>query len=383
MARSAKILSAVAVILAIAALYVLNPSLPVPESGQSALLYQPGPFQIARESLELTDNTRPTNPNGNYAGSPVRELNGFVWYPKTSQPQSFPLIIYSHGFMSSVSEPEYLVDFLVPRGYILVAVNYPLSHGGAPGGPNVNDVVNQPADVSFVIDSLLARNADSSDSLYGLLDPERIAAVGLSLGGLTTQLVAYHRDLRDPRLRAAVSIAGPSNFLEARFFETSDIPFMMIAGSADAAIPYESNAAPIPSKAVNSVLVTLDKGSHVGFAGMSATFSRWFRHPDQLICPLLLSNLDLENSQPRPILAVDPELGISNPEEVPCMMSTFERAMRPADQQMLTRLALLAFLEKEFSFDAGTREQMEQYIARGFAAENPAALVNRNSQSNI
>jgi len=326
--------------------------------------------------MAIVDTSRPTNPNGDYAGTAARGLNGFIWYPETPDQQSFPLIIYSHGFMSSASEAEYLVDFLVPRGYILVAVNYPLSHGGAPGGPNVNDVINQPGDVSFIIDTLLARNTDPTDSLYGLLDPSRMAAVGLSLGGLTTQLVAYHRDVRDPRLSAAVSIAGPSNFLEPKFFKTSAIPFMMIAGSADAAIPYESNAAPIPSKAPNSLLVTLDKGSHVGFASMSATFFRWFRHPDQLICPLLLSNLDLEGSEAESILAADAEIGISISEEVPCMMETFERAMRPADQQMLTRLALYAFLEQEFSDDPEQRQLMQRYLNGGFGAENPTAKVN-------
>lgn len=376
MTRFKKILLGLIVTGALAAVYVLNPRLPAPEAGQSALLYQAGGFDIAREAIELLDTSRPTDPNGDFAGSAVRELKGFVWYPETSDQQSFPLIVYSHGFMSSVSEAEYLVDFLVPKGYILAAVNYPLSHGGAPGGPNVNDVINQPGDVSFVIDALLARNADTEDSLYRLVDPSRIAAAGLSLGGLTTQLVAFHRDVLDPRLSAAVSIAGPSSFLEPTFFETSDIPFMMIAGSADAAIPYATNAAPIPSKASNSILVTLDKGSHVGFAGMSATFFRWFRHPDQLICPLLLNNLDLEGSESEPILEADSEIGISISEEVPCMMETFDRAMRPADQQMLTRLALYAFLEKEFSHDIEQRQQMERYLNGGFAAENPTVNVN-------
>jgi predicted dienelactone hydrolase len=374
MTRFKKILLGLFLALMLAAVFVLNPNLPVPKAGQSALLYKPGELEIAHESIELVDTSRPTSPNGEYAGSITRELNGSIWYPRTSDQQSLPLIVYSHGFMSSVSEAEYLVDFLVPKGYILAAVNYPLSHGGAAGGPNVNDVINQPEDVSFVIDTLLSRSADAQDSLYGLVDPSRIAAVGLSLGGLTTQLLAFHRDVRDQRLSAAVSIAGPSTFLEPGFFQTSDIPFMMIAGSADAAIPYATNAAPIPSKASSSILVTLDKGSHVGFAGMSATFFRFFRHPDQLICPLLLSNL--ERSEADPILAADVEIGISISEEVPCMMKTFDRAMRPGEQQMLTRLALYAFLEKEFSVNAEQRQQMKHYLNGEFAAENPGAKVN-------
>ncbi len=377
MTRTKKTLLTLTLVLALATIYVLNPIEPTPEAGQSAQLYQPGSFDIAREPLALIDTSRPLNANGDFAGGPERELNGFVWYPETQDEQSFPLIVYSHGFMSSVAEVDYLVEFLVPKGYIIAGVNYPLSHMGAPGGPNVNDVINQPGDVSFVIDALLARNEDAADSLSGMIDPSRIAAVGLSLGGLTTQLLTFHRDVRDPRISVAVSIAGPSSFLDPGFFATTNIPFMMIAGSADAVVPYASNAAPIPAKANNSVLVTLDKGSHVGFAGRSARFFRWFRHPDQPICPLLLRNLRGEEEGFEPILTADADIGISVTEDMPCTMETFERAMRPADQQMLTRLALYAFLEKEFSRDAEIRLQMERYLNDGFEIENPAAKVNQ------
>lgn len=370
-----KILLGLGAVLVLAALYVFNPQMPVPEGRQSASLYQPGTLGVSREAIELVDTSRPTKPNGDFEGSSTRDLNGLVWYPETRVQKPFPLIIYSHGFMSSAAEPEYLVDFLVPKGYVVVAVNYPLTHGGAPGGPNINDVINQVGDVSFLIDEMLARNADEQDSIYGLLDPSRIAAVGLSLGGLTTQLVAYHRDVRDPRIKAAVSIAGPGSFLERKFFKTTDIPFMMIAGSDDAMVPYEANAAPIPSKVDNSLLVTLEKGSHVGFARLSSVFLRWARHPDKMICPLLLDGLDREDREDETVLVSDAALGISTSGVPPCTMDTFDRAMRPADQQMLTRLALYAFLEKVFADEADRRRQMDRYLATRFATENPAASI--------
>lgn len=370
-----KILLGLAAALILVTIYVLNPRLPTPDGEQSAVLYEPGALGVARQSIALTDPSRPTHPNGDFEGSPVRELNGYLWIPDRRAQKPFPLIVYSHGFMSSVAEPQYLVDFLVPKGYAIIAVDYPLTHGGAPGGANAGDVVNQPGDVSFLIDALLARNADPQDSLYGVLDPSRIAAVGLSLGGLTTTFAAYHRDLRDPRLAAAVSIAGPSSFLEPRFFETASIPFMMIAGSADAIIPYGDNAAPIPDKVSNSQLVTLHQGSHVGFADVARIYMRWFRHPDKPLCPLLLRSLDRESEEAEQMLAPDPDLGISTAGEPPCSMEHFERAMRPAEQQMLTRLALYAFLEQSFADDAAQRQQMARYLAAVLADENPAVSV--------
>lgn len=370
-----KILLGLAAALILAALYVLNPRLPTPTGEQSATLYQPGSLGILREPLALTDTSRPTLPNGDFEGSPVRELNGFLWVPERQEQKPFPLIVYSHGFMSSVAEPQFLVDFLVPKGYAMAAVDFPLSHGGAPGGANAGDVVNQPGDISFLLDALLARNADEQDSLYGVLDPSRIAAVGLSLGGLTTQFAAFHRHLLEPRLKAAVSIAGPSSFLESDFFESNTIPFLMIAGSADAIIPYETNAAPIPDKVSNGRLVTLQHGSHVGFADPARLYMRWFHHPDRPLCPLLLRSLDRQSSETEPLLAADPALGVTEPEELPCAMEDFPRAMRPAVQQMLTRLALLAFLDEVFADSEGRRHDMARYLNDVFASENPAVSV--------
>ncbi|MEX1198598.1 MAG: hypothetical protein WEB57_12155 [Pseudohongiellaceae bacterium] len=376
MNRFLKVLLTLFVVLALAALYVLNPRLPTPDGEQSASLYQPGTLRITREPVALTDTSRATPPNGDFRGSAERNLDGFIWYPEAREAGPFPLIVYSHGFMSSVAEAEYVVDFLVPKGYAVVAVDYPLSHGGAPGGPTVTDVLNQAGDVSFVIDSMLARNADAQDSLHGLLDPSRIAAVGLSLGGMTTQLAAYHRDERDRRLAAAVSIAGPSEALERAFFQTTDIPFLMIAGSSDAIVPYEANAAPIPDKVDNSLLVTLDDASHTGFASVASTFMRWFNHPDALVCPMLLDGLEGESGdRDKPMLEPDPSVNIVASNTAPCTMDSFDRSMRPGKQQMLTRLALYAFLEMSFSSDADRRTVMNQYLTVQFARENPSASV--------
>ncbi len=380
MKRISRILIGIVLVLGLAALYVFNPRLPSPETGQSALLYQPGGFGVQRDRISLVDSARPTQANGEFTGSAERRFDGYLWYPDVPADVHgrVPLIVYSHGFMSSATEPEYLVDFLVPKGYVLVSVNYPLSHGGAPGGPTVRDVINQPGDVSFVINAILARNEDPDDTLYGRVDPDRIAAVGLSLGGLTTQLATFHRDRRDPRIAAAVSIAGPSAPLEALFFEASDIPFMMIAGDADAIVPYQANAAPIPEKAPGSLLVSLSGGSHVGFASVATTVLRWARHPDRLVCPMLLNGLDREGNEDELLLQPDPQNGISTTMAMPCDMQTWDRAMRPARQQMLTRLAVYAFLEQHFNVDQGRREEMAEYLSRDLVAENPDVTVRRH-----
>lgn len=375
MRRSLKILMVLAGLLVVVALYILNPRLPVPADDMSAELYQTGELGLMTETLSLTDESRSTMANGEFPGQPFRELNGQLWYPESRERGPYPLIMYSHGFMSSVNEAEYLIEYLVPKGYVVAAVNYPLSTGSAPGGPTVNDVLNQAGDLSFVLDALLARNTATADSLSGLIDPARIAAVGLSLGGLTSQLAAFHRDERDERLAAAISMAGPAVFLTRDFFSTSQIPFMMIAGTEDAIIPYGAHAAPIPAKSDQAILVTLQGATHVGFAGMSSTFMRWFENPDQLVCPMLLQGLENGDAPAEEMLAPDPVIGISAEQAEPCTMTEFSRAMRPGEQQMLTRLASYAFLESIFADNADRRLLMHNYLKETLPGEYDSVAV--------
>lgn len=377
------LLLGIIVIVGIVAVYVLNPDLPEPQGEQSASLYEPGSLGVNSEAIALTDNSRPTMANGTYEGSDSRLLEGYVWYPDETEAGPFPLVVYSHGYMSSVDEADYMVDFLVPKGYVVAAVNYPLSNGAAPGGPIVTDVINQAGDVSFVVDQLLARNVDSGDNLSGLIDPQRIAAVGLSLGGLTTQLAAYHPEARDPRIQTAVSIAGPSAMLEREFFQTANMPFMMVGGTDDAIVPYDMNAAPMPDKVNNSLLVTLEGGSHVGFVTIASTFLRWFDHPDALVCPMLLAGLENGGgSRPETIMTPNPAIGISATVSEPCPSDNFNRAMRPGQQQMLTRLAVYAFLESAFAADPSRQQGMQAYLESGLAEENAEVSIRQSADSN-
>ncbi len=45
--------------------------------------------------------------------------------------------------------------------------------------------MNQPADVSFLIDTLLAQSTTPGHRLEGMVDKTRIGVTGISLGGMT------------------------------------------------------------------------------------------------------------------------------------------------------------------------------------------------------
>ena len=197
--------------------FVTIPAQSSPNGAQSLTRFHPGEFPVVSEDFEQVDQSRPMQANGDFPGRPSRELEVTLWRPAGLQ-RPGPLLVYSHGFMSFRQEGLYLVRFLASHGYTVVAADFPLTTTFAPGGPMAGDVVNQPGDVSFLIDAVLTRNADPADALHGTIDPHRIAVAGVSLGGLTTTLVSFHHKLRDPRIGAAISIAGPGSMFTADFF---------------------------------------------------------------------------------------------------------------------------------------------------------------------
>jgi predicted dienelactone hydrolase len=335
--------------------------------------FAPGPFDIITEKFQATDSSRPLQAYNEFPGSAARTLRGELWRP-AGLAQPGPVLVYSHGFMSFHREGLYLARFLASHGYTVLAVDYPLTGFQAPDGPFVSDVVNQPGDVRFLIDTLLARNADPADPLYGTLDADRIAVGGTSLGGLTSMLAAFHRGMRDPRIAAAISIAGPTSMLTGDFFATSDVPLLVIFGDADVIIPYPENAQPVVRKRPGAVLVSLKDASHAGFAQPASTLMRFISNPDGVGCRAVLSGLERELDMERRALISalgSPEDGIDSTAQLEiCASAPIDVAMPAVRQHMFTVLAAHAFLESVFAFNADARKAAGHYLLRTLPQEN-------------
>ena len=235
---------------------------------------------------------------------------------------------------------------LASHGYVVLAANYPLTSGSAPGGANANDVSNQPEDIAFLIDSILALS-DSEKPFEGAIDQNRIGLMGLSLGGLTTSLATYHPRLREPRVKAAVSIAGPSEFLSKKFDDQSrvTIPFLMIAGSADRLILHNSNAAVIPRRVTNGSLLTIEAGNHIGFINMAEPILRFFHNSDFLACAALLASVDPETDDVLTDLLFETD-GIFAERNAPqlCEEPQAPASGHPGDSTWLPKLGCSVFL---------------------------------------
>lgn len=339
-----------------------------PADSIAARWLAPGPYAIQSQDVVFVDTTRPTAANRDYPGAASRTFATTLWYPLGAA-DSHPLVIHSHGFTSTRSDLSYVAEQLASYGYVVAAADYPLTHGGAPGRPNSVDVINQPADVSFLIDSVLELSG-ADRPFSGTIDEARIGLMGYSLGGLTTELATYHPRLRDPRVAAAVSFAGPTAGMTAKFFENSDAPFMMIAGTLDFLINFDANAAPIPSLIPGSTLVAIDGGTHLGFGALAEPAFRFMHHPDDLGCQAVLSNLDTDPNDT--VLQLGDESdGIVVDPSAPqvCEIRPSEKAIHPGEQHMITSAATLAFFESVFADTPALRESAEADLVQALASD--------------
>lgn len=357
---------------------------PLPAGSTGAALMAQPPWSADMREFELVDRSRPTDANGDFPGAPERRLHARVWYPVDTDGRgipgrAFPLIAYSHGFFSSSAEPAYLARFLASHGYVVVAADFPLTSMKAPGGANVFDVVKQPGDVSFLIDTLLAWNDDPANAFHRRIDAARIGIAGTSLGGMTTELTGYHPRLRDPRVKAAVSIAGPLQLFGRAFFANSALPFMMVAGDIDAMVPYAGNARPVLERVNNAWLVSLAGASHTGFADQGALF-RWLANPDSVGCYFVRGKTPeaSDDTSFYDRLGSVEEGVLRNMKNELCHMDPLPDAMSPLLQQRITMLAVLSFFETVFNPEATAQARYRDYLQTGLARDFPAVTVERS-----
>lgn len=359
------------VIVAVVAAYVAtSPQQPAPESPSTAWL-QAGPYAVGSADYTFVDRSRVTNANRDAPAKPERTFITTIWYPASAD-SNYPLIVHSHGILSNRAEMPYLMAALASNGYVVVATDYPLSSGSAEGGATPDDVANQAGDITFLINSVLNLPANEKP-FSGTIDANRIGLSGYSLGGLTTNIATYHAQLREPRVKAAVSIAGLAAVFSPTFFRTTAVPYLAIAGTADALIEYRRQAADLPDKVSNASLVTIEGGSHLGFLGVADPTFRLMENPDTLGCASVLAVVGEDPNAAFAQLGTA-EQGIDLARDLPglCENEMLE-AVHPGRQRMITQIAVLSFFESVFNESRTRREEAWRELTQHLVADFPEA----------
>lgn len=261
-------------------------------------LSKPGPYQVIKQRWELTDTQR------------NRSFYVDVYKPETWREGKTPVVIFSHGLASN---PESFVDrsqHLASYGYVVALPQHPGSDGQQAEALKtgysdqiflINEFIDRPKDITFLIDELQRRNQSEFE---GRLNLDAVGVGGHSFGGYTALAIAGAEidfdylekvcprpfatfdialflqcraldlpreayNFRDPRVKAvwagnAVNhvIFGPNGLSKI------DIPVFLSAGTNDPATPalFEQMLSFPKLKTPNKYLGLAEGQAHVDFS---------------------------------------------------------------------------------------------------------------------
>jgi dienelactone hydrolase len=203
-------------------------SLTLAASGARAGASEPGFTAWEQTFVDTSRTTR--HPSG--VTEPQRTLVTAIYRP--SRKGRFPLIVFSHGFAGHPDKFTELFAAWAAAGYVVAAPAFPLTNDHAV--MDVNDLAQQPGDVSFVLGEVLALAKDRGSPLFRAIKRRRIGTAGLSLGGITTYNVVYRDCCRDERITAAIVMNG----VRPGVVVDGHVPFLIAHSDTDPLLPYAS-----------------------------------------------------------------------------------------------------------------------------------------------
>ncbi|HEU4425869.1 MAG TPA: chlorophyllase [Pilimelia sp.] len=231
-----------------------------PTPGAAAARTAPSePYAVGVRTLRLNrDGSRP--------------LRVTIWYPaagpagngiRREAPAAdgrFPIVVFSHGLGGLPGDYERLLRRWAAAGFAVAAPAYPHTSRGT-ASFRVLDVINQPADASYVLTQVLALDGKAGDPLRGRLDAGRVGAAGHSAGGITT--LGMFTLGRDERLDAGIVLAG-SSLGVAGSYRGPAAPILFVHGKRDEVVSYASGKAAYDSVPWPKALLTLPDAGHTG-----------------------------------------------------------------------------------------------------------------------
>jgi len=339
----------------------------------------PGRFGVGVRTLPLVDTSRSTPAHGTHPALPSRTLTTEVWYPTPSTGAAaplrnanraagrFPLVVSAHGLLDNRLGESYWAIALASRGFVVAAPDFPLTNTTTPPPVHLADIVNQPGDVSFVVDQLLALAQTRGSWLAGGVDPRRIGVTGLSYGGYTTVLVAYHPTLRDRRIRAALPVAPVGCYESAQFYDYARPPLLVLQGDQDLLLPFATNGVRVFERSRSPrELVELVDGTHTAFSGFVTAPSA--TSYDAIGCAAVESALASADATGAVAPLLSPPAGLldTNGCALPCTGPVPANApMAASRQHQLATAVVAAFFQAAFQHDAAAR----CFLRRGLAAD--------------
>lgn len=208
-------------------------------AGRSELSAQASPaigtFRIGNTELTLVEDPGPAQ----------RSLPTTIWYPETGGQR--PMLVFSQGFWEPVSAYHVLLTDWASAGFVVAAPTYPHTNPpphphtpSTPTGTNVrdaDDIYQHPADLRFVVRSVLANARRSGTVLSGRVDPAEVGLVGQSDGGDVSLAVAADSADFTPEVKAVAVLSGAelADFFGGTYFtpKLPGVPLMAVQSRTD------------------------------------------------------------------------------------------------------------------------------------------------------
>ncbi len=145
---------------------------------------KPGKYAVTKRVWQLVDQSR------------NRTFYVDVYQPQGQEAEKTSVIVFSHGLASRPEDYAQGLQNMASYGYVVVAPQHPGSdviwlkemfEGYHRDIFDLNEFINRPKDISFVIDELQRRN---QAEFQGKLDLDNVGMAGHSFGGYTTLAIA-------------------------------------------------------------------------------------------------------------------------------------------------------------------------------------------------
>ena len=238
-------------------------------------LRSPGGIDFIQQTIEVDSRIADKN-----SGVKSREPFRVRLYVPQGLDKPAPVVLLSHGFGSEPKSFNYLGEHLASYGIAAVSVEHigsdsdyelEILEGAKTRAIAPQEFIERPLDIQYVLDELERRNR-SDPMLKGMLDLDRVGAIGHSLGGYTTLALAGaeinvdrlqkqcpnkkinlnmsllmqcrakdlnpQQQLADPRIDAAIAISPiSSGILGQESLSNISIPTAIVSGSEDIIAP--------------------------------------------------------------------------------------------------------------------------------------------------